>query len=70
MLLPSLMFEAEKRLGRSGVPCCWDGATTLSITTFSITTLSITTSSITTLSIKGLHVTLSISDTQDKHHSV
>jgi len=40
--------------------------TTFSITTFSITTFSITTFSITKLSIKGLHVTLSISDT---HHN-
>jgi len=36
-----------------------EGATTLSIMTFSITTLS----------IKGLHVTLSISDAQQKQHS-
>jgi hypothetical protein len=38
----------------------------LSIMTLSITTFSITTFSITTLSVSGLHVTLSINDTQLK----
>jgi len=37
--------------------------TIFSITTFSIMTLSITSFSIMTLSIKGLHVTLSVSNT-------
>jgi len=37
--------------------------------TLSITILSIIAFSIVALSIKGLHVTLSISDTQQKQHS-
>jgi hypothetical protein len=38
--------------------------------TLNITALSIMTFSIMTLTVKGLHMTLSINDTQHKRHSV